>query len=146
MAVLTEADIHSLAEAWYRALDVHVPMVEIRPMLASNGLEMEVPEGKVTGLAGFEGWYQGVIRIFFDEVHTLKEVSASMDSEGGQAQVKVLVKWEASRWRSPAAKSERIIMDAYQTWTVTQHTQTGSPVILRYVVDRLEPYEGSAPL
>jgi hypothetical protein len=100
----------------------------------------------VAGLAGFESWYQGVIRIFFDEVHTLKEVSATIDPGGQQAQVSVIVKWEASRWRPPAAKSERLIMDASQAWTVAQHPQTSKPIISRYVVESLKPYEGSAPL
>ena len=57
-----------------------------------------------------------MIRIFFDEVHTLKEVASKLTDDG--ADVKVVVHWEASVWNPPAAKSQRIKLDAYQTWYV----------------------------
>ncbi|MBN2561419.1 MAG: hypothetical protein JXQ75_10865 [Phycisphaerae bacterium] len=140
---LTEAEVKKLAEDWYKALDVHAPMVDILPMLSPGGLRMVFPEATLNSLAEFEGWYQGVIRIFFDEVHTLKEVTPSITGE--TASVKIIVKWEASKWNPPAAKSDRLIMDAYQTWQV-ERAADGSVVVTEYVVDRLEPYPGSAPL
>lgn len=141
---LTEAEIKDMAAQWYRKLDVHAPMVEILPMLADEGLEMKFPEATLHGHAEFEGWYQGVIRIFFDEVHTLKEVTVTPTQEG--AQVKVVVRWEASVWKPPAAKSERIVLDAYQTWVVKRSARTQKPVVVTYIVDDLVYAEGSARL
>ncbi|MGV3558759.1 hypothetical protein [Larkinella arboricola] len=139
---LTQEAITALADVWYKKLDIHAPMVELLPLLADEELEMVFPEATITGWAGFEGWFQRVIRIFFDEVHTLKEVTPTI--QGDQAEVKVIVQWEASVWNAPEATSKRIVADAYQTWQVK--LQGDQPVITRYVVDDLKYHEGSATL
>ena len=36
---LTEAEVKALVDAWYHALDIHVPVEEIVPMVAAEGLE-----------------------------------------------------------------------------------------------------------
>ena len=141
---LTADEIRETAAAWYRKLDVHAPMVELLPMLADEELEMVFPEAPVTGWAGFEGWYQRVIRIFFDEVHTLKEVTPVID--GDRAEVKVVVQWEASMWSPPAAESARIKCDAFQRWIMKRSSVTGKPIVVTYIVDGLEYHEGSATL
>jgi hypothetical protein len=143
-ASLAESEIKQLATDWYRKLDVHAPMVELLPMLAEDGLEMKFPEATLRGMADFESWYQGVIRIFFDEVHSVKEVKVTPRGEG--ADVSVVVKWEASVWKPPAAESERIVLDAYQTWFVKRSPSSGKPVIARYTVDELVYADGSAKL
>ncbi|MCX6635647.1 MAG: hypothetical protein NT090_11285 [Acidobacteria bacterium] len=140
---LTHEAIRKMAMAWYKKLDVHAPMVEILPMLAEQGLHMKFPEATLEGLAGFEGWYQTVIRIFFDEQHQVKSVKSVI--KGNKAKVKVVVRWAASRWRSPAAYSDRIVMDAYQTWKVSL-PKAGAPVVTTYIVDKLVYAKGSARL
>lgn len=140
--MVTKESIQELADVWYKKLDVHAPMVELLPLLADEGLEMVFPEVTIYGWAGFEGWFQRVIRIFFDEVHTLKEVTPTI--QGDKATVNVIVKWEASVWNAPEAASKRIIADAYQTWEVGE--VNGKTVITKYVVDDLKYYEGSATL
>jgi hypothetical protein len=140
--MLTNEIIENFAKSWYHKLDIHAPMVELLPMLADKELEMVFPEATVYGWAGFEGWFQRVIRIFFDEVHTVKVADPVIT--GDTAKVNVVVQWEASVWNPPAAKSERIVLDAYQTWDVK--IQNANPVITRYTVDRLEYHEGSAKL
>ena len=67
---LTVAEVKQLAAEWYRKLDVHAPLIELLPLVAEDA-EMKFPEATLHGQAEFEGWYEGVIRIFFDEVHTL---------------------------------------------------------------------------
>jgi len=141
--MLTQQSIQTLAEAWYKKLDVHAPMVELLPLLADEELEMVFPEATVYGYAGFEGWFQRVIRIFFDEVHTVKLVSSEIS--GDTASVKVVVQWEASVWNAPEANSKRIMLDAYQTWEVKQLTDERI-VITKYTVDKLQYAEGSASL
>ena len=141
---LSEQAIQQLAADWYHKLDVHAPMVELLPMLADEGLEMQFPEGTLHGHAGFEGWYQGVIRLFFDEEHTVKSVD--VHAADGEAEVKVVVQWQANRWNPPAAQSDRINVDAYQTWTVKPSPDGGRPLITRYVVDEIKYHDGSARL
>jgi len=143
VAPLTESEVKEFAADWYKKLDVHAPGEEFLPLLAED-VELRFPEATVQGFDGFKGWYDRVINIFFDEVHTLKEVK--MTPNGEQADVKVVVKWEASVWKPPAAKSERIVLDAYQTWVVKRSPTTHKPVVAVYIVDSLDYAEGSAKL
>lgn len=140
--MLTNESITQLAKDWYHMLDIHVPMVDILPYLANDELKMVFPEATVYGHAGFEGWYQRVIRIFFDEVHTVKSVESTID--GDTASVKVVVQWEASVWNAPEPYSKRIKLDAYQTWEVA--SKADKLVVTTYTVDELKYHEGSATL
>jgi hypothetical protein len=140
---ITQQEVDELARDWYRKLDVHAPLEEFQPMLG-DGVELVFPEATVKGYDGFAGWYDRVINIFFDEVHTVKQ--ATMTPRGNEGDVAVVVRWEASVWKPPAANSERIVLDAYQTWTVQRSPATGRVVVTRYVVDSLDYAEGSAKL
>jgi hypothetical protein len=142
-APLTTAEVKDLAARWYRKLDVHAPLVELLPLVDENA-EMKFPEATLRGLADFESWYERVIRIFFDEVHTVKSVTTEPAEDG--ARVKVVVRWEASVWNPPAASSQRIKLDAYQTWFVRRSETTGEPVISQYTVDELVYDKDSARL
>ncbi|MEW6219604.1 MAG: hypothetical protein AB1634_08740, partial [Thermodesulfobacteriota bacterium] len=139
-----EQEIKEMAAEWYKKLDVHAPMVEVLPMLAPEGLTMRFPEATLASLAEFEGWYQRVIRIFFDEEHHLKEVTSRIS--GDTAEVHVVVEWHASVWNPPAANSARIKLDADQSWVVKRSPATGKPVIVVYTVNGLNYHEGSARL
>lgn len=143
-AQLTQAGIKKMALAWYKHLDVHSPIVEVFPLLAEKGLQMKFPEATVKGLAGFEGWYERVIRVFFDEIHRVRKVKAAI--RGNRAKVKVIVHWEASFWNPPEGYSKRIVAEAYQTWEVRLNRKTGLPVIQTYCVDRMKLAKGSAKL
>jgi hypothetical protein len=141
---LTQDEVKALVKDWYLKLDVHAPEVELLPMLLDQGLEMRFPEATLKGWAEFEGWYQGVARIFFDETHELKVVDVAL--AGDKAKVKVVVGWKARRWKPPAAKSESLDFDAYQTWEVRRSPDSGKAVISAYTVDELKPMKGSVAL
>ena len=144
-APLTEAEITDLADRWYKLLDVHAPTEELLSLIIDDGLEMRFPEETARGHAGFRTWYERVITIFFDEVHTLKEVKTAAGS-GPDADVKVVVNWQAKVWNPPEPKSKWLGFDAYQTWIVTRSPQTGKAAIKTYIVDDLAPMPGSATL
>jgi hypothetical protein len=91
----------------------------------------------------FKGWYDRVTKTFFDEVHTMKELAIS--PRGEEADVKLVVNWQARVWNPPDAKSKWLGMDARQTWVV-RRGDDGRAVIQKYVVDGLDPMEGSASL
>lgn len=141
---LTEAEVRDLVTIWYQKLDVHAPVEELAPLLVDEGLKMVFPEMTVEGLAGIQQWYERVIYLFFDEVHTIKEVK--LIPKNDRTEVKVVVKWEASRWTPPAPRSERIVLNAYQTWEVMRSSISHKPVIVSYIVDSLSYYDGSARL
>jgi len=141
---LTPREISDFAVMWYRKLDVHAPMVEVLPFLAEEGLVMKFPETTAHGLADFESWFQRVIRIFFDEVHTVKDCTPKIS--GNEAEVHVVVQWEASVWNPPAPNSSRIKLDADQTWKVRRSERTGGLEITMYNVNGLNYHPGSAKL
>jgi hypothetical protein len=146
LAPLKKDEVDKMVRDWYKALDVHEPQVVVEQYVSDGELEMVFPEGTLRSLAEFEGWFQTVIRIFFDEVHTMQQLDIALSPDGSRADIKLVVRWEASRWKPPAAKSERLKMDAYQTWVVKRSPTTGKPVITRYVVDELRLLPGSVPL
>ena len=140
---LTEADVEKVVDDWYKLLDVHAPVDDVLPLLADEELEMQFPEGTLHGHEAFKGWYETVTNRFFDEVHTMKELNIAPD--GDTADVKLVVNWQAKIWDPPAAKSVWLGFDAYQTWVV-KRSVAGQPQIVKYVVDNLDPMEGSASL
>ncbi|WP_437931169.1 hypothetical protein WMF37_18730 [Sorangium sp. So ce291] len=140
----TTEEVMELAEVWYRKLDEHAPAEELLPLVDEDELQMKLPEATLHGQPAFIEWYDGVIWRFFDEVHTLKEVAAT--PVAGGVQVKVVVNWQAKVWSPPAAKSQWLGFDAYQTWIVKRSERTGGVVITEYVVDELRPMAGSAAL
>jgi hypothetical protein len=143
---LTIEEVSAMVNDWYQKLDVHAPMVDILPLVSDGELRMVFPEATLTNLAEFESWYQRVIRIFFDEVHTMQELNVEISADGGKADIKLIVYWEASVWNPPDRYSKRLMMDAYQTWVVKRSPTSGKPVVVSYVVDKLDPKPGSAPL
>jgi hypothetical protein len=120
-----------------------VPIEELWPMLATEGLTFVFPEGERNGHDGFTAWYDAVTHRFFDEVHTVKQVKSKPN--GNTSDVLVVVNWQAKIWDAPDAKSKWLGFDAYQTWVVARGP-AGTPVIQKYVVDELKPMEGSAAL
>ena len=140
---LSEATVKKLVDDWYVALDVHAPFEEIVKFVSTSGLEMFWPEGPTYGVDGFKGWYDRVTTTFFDEVHTMKDLTIT--PRGDEADVKLVVNWQAKVWSPPDAKSKWLGMDARQTWVV-RLSDDGQPVIQKYVVDGIDLMEGSSSL
>lgn len=138
-APLTEAEVRTFVDNWYHALDIHVPLDDFMAMVAEEGIEFRFPEVTVTDREGIVQWYNRVTNTFFDEIHETKELAISVSPSGDQAEVKILTQWQASTWNPPAAKSERIIFLAGQTWGVRRSPTSGKPVVVSYFVDSFEP-------
>jgi hypothetical protein len=157
MLPLLESEVKQLVDTWYAKLDVHAPVEELLPLLVDEGLEMKLPEVTLHDHADFIQWYDRVIRTFFNEIHTMKELSitftgaprepdSEVDGSAMEAQVQLVVNWHAHRWNPPAAKSEWLGFDARQRWVVKRLPNTEKPVIVAYIVDALVPMEGSVQL
>jgi hypothetical protein len=143
---LTEADVRDFVKDWYQKLDVHAPVDDVMSLVAKEdeGLEMEFPEGPVRKPDDFKRLLDTWYRRFFDEVHTMKDLD--IRTKGDVADVKLCVNWQGKIWDPPAPKSQWFGFDAYQTWVVGRSNMSGRPMIVRYVVDNLEPMPGSASL
>ena len=129
---ITEEQIKTFVAAWYRALDQHVPPEECARLVADQGLQMIFPEKTLVGTSDFLAWYAGgtysdgekapgVINIFFDENHNVVSVESRIS--GDQAELNVVVAWQASWFEAPAPKSKRVSLDATQKWTVRRSEQ-----------------------
>jgi hypothetical protein len=140
---LTESEVKRVVDDWYLKLDVHAPVEELLPMLATEGLEMVFPEATLTTIDGFKGWYHAVTNRFFDEVHEMKRLDIA--PRGDEADVSLVVNWQAKIWNPPDAKSQWLGFDARQTWIVARAAD-GRVVVKKYVVDGLDPMPGSASL
>ncbi len=157
-ALPSEAQIRGLVYEWYRKLDVHAPVEELLGSL-SEDLEMVLPETTLHGLEAFRAWYEGgsntlglpgVINIFFDEKHELKRldvtIAATGDAAQWRAELTLVVRWEARRWKPPAAASQYLGFDAWQRWLLVLQPQTNRAVVKRYIVEALELLPGSVAL
>jgi len=140
----TQQTARSMVDDWYRALDRHVELTDALGYLVDDGLEMRFPEGTSRGHSGFADWYKAVTNRFFDEAHSVTSVEFT-SFEADRAAAKVVVNWQARIWNPPAAKSEWLGFDAFQTWEIVPGPQ-GTPQIKTYVVDALQPMPGSASL
>jgi hypothetical protein len=128
---LTEAEIRAFVDAWYLALDQHVP-ADLCGSLVSDEVQMIFPEKTLHSKSDFLAWYAGgtysdgekapgVINIFFDENHNVVSVESKIS--GDVAELDVVVAWQASWFIPPAAKSRRVSLDAIQQWTVRASDQ-----------------------
>ncbi len=94
-------------------------------MLADEGLRVQFPDGDITDMASFKTWYDRVTNIFFDESHNVVSVEGEVRDD--EADVIVVVAWQASFWEPPAAKSKRTSMDATQHWIVRRSDKNAPP-------------------
>ena len=107
----------------------------MREYLDHARLRMVFPEATLTSIEEFDAWYEGVIRIFFDEAHE----NVTVAPLGDDGRYSVTVEWSAHTWNPPAARSTFIHMLAKQTWQVLPD-DAGELRIRDYVVDALEPF------
>jgi hypothetical protein len=146
LAALTEAEVSELVNSWYQALDIHAPEVDMMRLISDSELEMRFPEATLRSQQEFGQWYQGVIRIFFDEVHVLNAQDIKLSPDGSYAEVNAKAYWEASRWKPPARYSERLKFDCQHLFKIKRSASTGKLCITLYGVEKLDPLPDSAPL
>jgi hypothetical protein len=128
-APITLDQIRAFASAWYLALDQHAPIEQCYEMLADEGLHVQFPDGDITDRASFKTWYDRVTNLFFDENHNVVSVEGEIRDD--EAEVVVVVAWQASWWEPPAAKSKRTSMDATQQWVVRRSDKNPHGLVIQ---------------
>jgi len=136
---LSEENIKKFVAAWYYALDVHAPIEEISRFLADKGLNVQFPDGNITDMGSFKTWYDRVTNLFFDENHYVQTVDAKVS--GDQAELDIVVGWQASWFEAPAAKSKRTSMDATQRWTVRKSSKNAYGLEIVTYNATVEPFK-----
>ncbi len=146
---ITQEQVRKFVEAWYQALDFHVPVADAAAFVADEGLEMIWPEKTFQGIDNFKAWYAGgtysdgerapgVINLFFDENHNVVSVDATI--QGDSAEVRVILAWQTSWWEPPAAKSKRTSVSPTQTWTVRRSSKNSYGLEITYYNAIAEPF------
>lgn len=143
---LSEENIKKFVASWYYVLDIHAPAEECWKYLASTDLELAFPEKTMRTFDEFSGWLDGIYRTFFDEIHNVQSVAVS-NRTATQADLDVVVGWQASWFTPPDAKSKRTAMNAVQRWTIRVSDKNPYGLeILTYHVDRFDYAPGFAQL
>jgi hypothetical protein len=136
---LTEENIKNFVAAWYYTLDIHAPIEAANALLADEGLVMSFPDGDIKDLASFKVWYDRVTHIFFDENHNVASVVSRINED--DADLDVVVAWQASWFEPPAAKSKRTAMDATQSWKVRPSDKNPFGLEIVFYNATVEPFK-----
>ena len=150
---ITEEQIRKFAAAWFLAVDVHASTEECVKFLADSELRMIFPEKTLYGISDFKAWYAGgtyldgtrapgVTNIYFDETHNLQSVQPQFTAD--QANVRVVVGWQASWIEPPAARSKRLSMEFTQQWVLRRSDKNSHGLEILQYVATAEPFK-SAP-
>ena len=141
MSTITDQQINTFVKAWYQALDFHLPIEQVYPLLAVEGLVMSFPDGDIKDHASFKVWYDRVTNLFFDENHFVNEVKIT--PRGTEFVLDIIVGWQASWWEAPSPKSKRVSMDATQRWTVRPSTRNSFGLEISSYNATVEPFKYS---
>lgn len=141
---LTESEIRQLVDEFYAKLDAHALVEEYIDLFAFGepDLILQFPGIKLTSWEQFKPWYEGTLNEFFDEVHAAEKIELTANDK--QADIKAVVHWEASRWKPPAAHSQRIVASVDQSWVVIRSPKTQKAVFKQYIVHKLNYLNSSA--
>ena len=142
--LFTHDQVRDFAVRWFQTLDRHAPSEELKGFLAADALEVIFPQDRFIGFESFRKWYEGALRTFFDECHTLKDV-ALQAPDGDLQSVKIVVNWRCRTWTPPEPYSKQVDMDAYQSWDLRPGPD-GQPQVVRYVVHEVRYGPGSVTL
>ena len=143
---LSQEAVREMAVIWYGGLDNHVPEPQLLALLEPEGLEMQWPDYHVQNIDDFDGWYQRALGIFFDEQHTIKELTVTPSADGTYGDVKVFVNWKARVWTHRDARSKFLNLDIHQTWVVVPSKDGKKPLIKFIKFEDGTPLEGSDTL
>ena len=134
---LTQWEVQELVYEWFRKITIKEPVEQVLPLLASQGLEMQFPDTTMRSLDEFKKWYYDVTHLFFDQVHDIKFLA--VDINGGEAQVNLIVNWQARTWTPPNWASDWQGAYVHQCWTVKRDPSSGRAVIAFYQVKQFDP-------
>ena len=95
-------------------------------MLADEKLNMHFPDGDIHDFPSFQKWYESVTNFFFDEKHMVQKIDIH-SSTADQADLTVVVRWQASWWKGQLLRVHRLGM---------QEAGAGDRFGLRYFGER----------
>ncbi|ERN42850.1 hypothetical protein KR51_00004690 [Rubidibacter lacunae KORDI 51-2] len=144
LAPLTQTEVRTFVTEWFRGLNDHQPLETVLSRLLPNSL-VKYPEAELRGHDAFADWYRNtVLACYFDQTHEVQAIEIKLSPDGSQADLQLVVHWEAKTWESPAAFSTWLGYYSTHLWVVKRSPQTFKPAIESHIVHLITPMEGSA--
>jgi hypothetical protein len=139
LAPLGKEEVYNLASGFYEALDRHADANEYLQFIDTENVrfKMNFPNGVISSQDEFKDWYLDSIKVYFNEVHKLKQINSIMEIGDGRLSLDVIVHWEASTWVAPSAQSTRIVAEVQQNWVVTRSSNSYKPMFEEYIVNHV---------
>jgi glyoxylase I family protein len=143
-AALDEDSVRRLVLAWYAGTNAHRPVEELTAMLTKD-VEMRYPDSPepLFGHDAFRTWYANVLRLYFDETHTVENWNINVADN--QATITVVVRWERRSWTVGAERSDYSAYLSRQRFEIHRFPDTGAVLIAKKIVetfDRTSPIYG----
>jgi hypothetical protein len=126
--MFSQAQVERFAARWFDALNKHLPVEQLLPMISAGELEMAFPERTLRSHADFREWYAAVGENVRDQDHIVERLVAR--EEGDNTGVDVTVVWKATQ----TADGKRIAVRASQKWLLARSEASDEPVVLGYHV------------
>jgi hypothetical protein len=133
-------EVKELVYTWFKKLTDKAAADEMVAMLSGGSLEMKFPDDTLRSHAEFRVWLKKVTGIFFDQVHDVLYLDVRLDGE--EADVNLVVNWQARTWTPPAAYSELTGFNVHQHWVVVRDGKSGKAVISIYHVGAFDTMKG----
>jgi len=132
-----DAAIDAFVRGRFALFDARAPAAAFLARLVDDVLEMYYPpDGHIADKDGFVKWLTSAYDAFPRTKHTPKQISIVATSED-QAQLQVVVNWQADRPAAGATPPEHLNFDACQSWTLW--CRDDGLLIKSCLVESLEP-------
>jgi hypothetical protein len=129
--------VRQFCQKWFDDLSNHLPVEEMLPRLAPQGLEMAFPERTLVSVSDFVDWYAAVGDLFTDQEHVLQRLD--IDDHGSLLDLDLTVIWKATHLQD----GTRTVFRIDQRWTLRKGPGDGLR-ILTYRVGELTPVQEAA--
>jgi quinol monooxygenase YgiN len=120
-------EVGQVVRDWFSKLSAQVPVRDVLPMLVTDGLVMELPEGTLTSDAEFRKWYARIGNAYYGQSYELEYLEAAEVPGSLAVDVELTVRWKVRRTGDGASLAFR----TRQSWRLVRCPRTGRALIAR---------------
>jgi quinol monooxygenase YgiN len=120
-------EVGQLVRDWFGKLSAHAPVRQVLPMLVTDGLVMEFPEGTLTSDAEFRKWYARIGNAYYGQSYELEYLEATEVPGSLAVDLELTVLWKVRRTGDGASLAFR----TRQSWRIVRCPKTGQALIAR---------------
>jgi quinol monooxygenase YgiN len=123
-------EVSRLVRDWFGKLSAHAPVREVLPMLVTDGLIIELPEGTLTTDDEFRKWYTRIGNAYYGQSYELEYLEATEVPGSLAADLDLTVVWRVRR----AGDGASLAFRTHQSWRLVRCPKTGRALIARLQV------------